>query len=271
MVQQQLVDYIKDQFKVGVGEDVLRGALLEAGWSEADIDDSVKSARGAAGPPASVSPPTKMDVAGAPIVMSDLMPGTSKMEIIAAKPEVEKAGKTSELEARPSAKLPKFGAKTVVIILVVLLVAAAGAAIFFYTRAKSAEDKLTVILGASDATKSQIADLTKANGDLTSQVSSLTNAKQELEGNLSFFVVPAGLSATSEVSVAFSGILAGGVKSAYTLTATSGIMISVQNYKDEKVDAALKPLAGQTVQISGTHTLGSQNVTVTAVNGNPVQ
>jgi len=278
MVQRQLVDYIKAQIKAGVSKDELRRALLGAGWSETDVDDSINGAAEAAPAVSAPSVSGGPVLAGSPIIVSDLIPNVSKMEVIAAKPEQTKNA-ASEPKARLSVKLPKPDRKTIIIIVVaVVALGLAGASVYFYMQLKSVEDKLTALSvagGASDSKivtlNSQIADLTKTNDDLASQASSLTNANKEFTDELSFFAVPEGSSASSSVSVDFSGVLEGGGKNEYSIAATSGIKVFVGNSKEAAVDAVLKPLLGQTVRISGTHTLSSREVTVTSVNGNSVQ
>ena len=139
-------------------------------------------------------------------------------------------------------------------------------------------DSLRVANGAADAAKSQVVDLNakmddlqKVNDALTKTNDDLMSANSELTDDLSFFVVPADSSASSGLSVVFGGVLAGGGKNEYSVTATSGLKVFVKNSADANVDAALSPLVGQAVQISGTHALGSREITITAVNGNSVQ
>src|SRR5882724_4730935 len=55
MINQQLVDYIKQQLQAGVSKDVVRKALVDAGWPAADIDDSMKTGDSVASPAAAVS------------------------------------------------------------------------------------------------------------------------------------------------------------------------------------------------------------------------
>ena len=43
MIQQQIVEYAKAQLGFGISEEVIKGALMEAGWGISDIDDSIKS------------------------------------------------------------------------------------------------------------------------------------------------------------------------------------------------------------------------------------
>lgn len=48
MVQDQLVDYISSQMKLGVSRDAIRSALVSAGWVAADVDDTLKKVEGGA-------------------------------------------------------------------------------------------------------------------------------------------------------------------------------------------------------------------------------
>lgn len=282
MAQQQLVDYIKAQLKVGVGKEEMRRTLLDAGWVGTDVDDALRSAVGRDAVSSNNSSKTAAD--GKPIVVSDLIPSTSEMEIVTAEPVSvgEKSAESTNPKTRfnmPSIKLSKFDLKiTVIVALAAVAVGFGVAAAYFYWQTNSLSDKLIVLTGAGEAAKSQVedlsnrvSDLTKVRDDLTKTNNDLINAKEELEENLSFFAVPEGLSASSEAAVTFSGVVGGGGKSAYSLMATSGIKILIANSKDANVDAALKALLGQTAQISGTHVPGSQNVTITAVNGASVQ
>ena len=43
MIQNQLIEYINNQTKLGVSRDAIRSALVGAGWSAADVDDTLKS------------------------------------------------------------------------------------------------------------------------------------------------------------------------------------------------------------------------------------
>src|SRR6266481_5047975 len=42
MVQQQLIEYISSQVKLGVTKDALKSSLITAGWAQADVDDTMK-------------------------------------------------------------------------------------------------------------------------------------------------------------------------------------------------------------------------------------
>lgn len=58
MVQDQLVEYISSQLKIGVSRETIRAALVGAGWAVADVEDTLKKVEGASKPatPASTTP-----------------------------------------------------------------------------------------------------------------------------------------------------------------------------------------------------------------------
>src|SRR5258708_3557009 len=47
MVQDQLVDYISSQMKLGVTRDAIKSSLVGAGWQAMDVEDTLKKAEGA--------------------------------------------------------------------------------------------------------------------------------------------------------------------------------------------------------------------------------
>lgn len=46
MVQDQLVDYVSSQMKLGVSRDAIKSALISAGWVSADVEDTIKKVEG---------------------------------------------------------------------------------------------------------------------------------------------------------------------------------------------------------------------------------
>lgn len=274
MVQQQLVDYIKSQLKLGATREAIKSNLLGAGWASADVDDSMKAAE----PVISATGATGA-TAGAPIIVSDLMSGNSKLEVVAS---VNKAGEKAAVSKKEDKKisLPKVkmsGAAIAVIVLAVVALGSAGTAAFFYLNNRSLSDKAAVLSQQNDAANSKIAglnsqvsDLTTNNSNLNSEVASLTSANAELRTSLSFLFVPPSVSSTVEVSVDVKGVLSV-LRSQYVLVDAEGVKIYIINSKDSKVDAALKPLVGNSVEVVGTYYPGSPNVTVTSVNGASVQ
>ena len=43
MIQLQIVEYAKAQLSLGISEEVIKSALIDVGWVQADVDDSIRS------------------------------------------------------------------------------------------------------------------------------------------------------------------------------------------------------------------------------------
>ena len=50
MVQDQLVEYISSQLKLGVARDTVKSALVGVGWAQLDVEDTLKKVEGGAAP-----------------------------------------------------------------------------------------------------------------------------------------------------------------------------------------------------------------------------
>jgi hypothetical protein len=85
MVQEQLVEYVSSQLKLGVSRDAIKAALIGAGWATADVEDTLKKLEGAAKPAAPVS--------GIPASVTPV--GTSSN--ISSKPASSPAGSPSSI------------------------------------------------------------------------------------------------------------------------------------------------------------------------------
>jgi len=269
MVQQQIVDYIKAQLKAGVGKDAVRNALMGVGWPEKDVEDSIKSVESAK-EAAPATTPT--------ILVSDLIGGSKSEVAQTAKsaPYSEAAPKTIEtlqVEEKPKTKFSK--PTILIVVLSVIVVGLAAASVFLYLRYQSENDALSsensiAAAKISDLT-AQINTVNTARDALSAQNVSLSGENQTLKTELSLLVAPL-ISATStatssEATAALKGALSGGGKTPYAITTANGVKVYVKNYKDEKVDAALKPLLGQEVELVGTYVPGSKEMTVSSVNG----
>jgi hypothetical protein len=170
------------------------------------------------------------------------------------------------------------GGKVLKIVEAVVIVGLAALSGFLYFQNSALSAKVNGLGGQSTDVASQIANLTAqvqafttSDANLNTQVSSLSTENADLQTNLSFVAIPisnpsstASVATTTEAQV--SGILHGGSAS-YTLTTSYGVKVYVKNSSDVKVSAALAPLVGTNVQLSGTHLVGSANLTVTSVNG----
>ena len=50
MVQDQLVEYISSQMKLGIARDAIKSALVGVGWAPLDVEDTLKKVEGGAAP-----------------------------------------------------------------------------------------------------------------------------------------------------------------------------------------------------------------------------
>ena len=77
MVQDQLVDYISSQLKLGVSREAIKSALVSAGWVGGDVEDTLRKVEGGAGPqPVAMSQPvaTKAVASGGGAIMGGARP-----------------------------------------------------------------------------------------------------------------------------------------------------------------------------------------------------
>jgi len=311
MVQDQLVEYISTQLKLGVSRDAIKSALTGVGWVPLDVEDTLKKVESAAAPASvqpAVAPKTVQPISSAAspskfvsfsmpgtvasptknpepqtVRVSDLVSATapasgtplgSSPKIISSgvMKDMSKAplsGASSALTVSPVQKKRGIGLfGMLAIILIVLLGALAG---YLFMQNNKLNAGLQVQSGQSQSvvqnSASQIQELNASNAALTAEIASTTAANQNLMTNLSFFVLPVGMSATS-TPVSVSGVLAAGLgKNTYLITTSYGVKVYVKNSADQGVAAALEPLLGTTVQLAGTYIPGTPNVTVTSVNG----
>ena len=190
-------------------------------------------------------------------------------------PKMNMAGSDLTMPAgRPRGK----GGLIMKIVGIILILGFGGAAGYFYYQNLGLSSQITSLGGESNNVNAQLSSLntqmqvmTASNTALSSQIDSLTMENGMLVANLSFAVVPPLGKGTGPETISIAGTLAL-VKSAYQLMTPYGVLVFVQNSKDPKVDSALKPLLASTssVTLAGTHVPGTQYLTVTTVNGNPL-
>ncbi len=119
----------------------------------------------------------------------------------------------------------------------------------------------------------QLQGLLASDTQLTAEVISLQKENNDLKTNLSFLLLPAGTigGTPANETVSVSGPLKQKAEQ-FSLTTVYGVTVYVKNSTDPLVIAALKPLVASStvVTLAGTHATGSQFLTVTSVNGNPL-
>lgn len=317
MVNQQLRDYVSEQLRLGVAKEAVRGALIESGWAQADVNEVMQSGTGAPAEIKPVAPPAiamaqKPTIAVQPAVQpvrviqpavvaqpvrvsqpavafvkpaqsmasqtTDIVqpktnpfpvspkanmgtPGTNPVSVSAASGA---AAKPVSLGASIAAKTPDRG-KLPMIVMIVLALLLGSAAAYFYMQTSDLQVRVSSLSAESETARTQAGALAKERDSLIGRMASLSSESRDLAVNLSFFVAPGG--AEGQQAVAFGGTLGSGDKGIYTVKTARGVVVSIKNSRDALVEKALKPLVGTMVQISGTHTAGSREVTVLAVNG----
>ncbi len=299
MIQDQLVDYISSQLKLGVSRDAIKAALISAGWLAADVEDTLKKVDGGA----PTQQPAAMKPAGAMSVGSSFgaSPAASAKntepqmirvsDLVSSSPAKSSpsqfGGKISgnSFEASPAARVKATGSSSGVlaasggdkkiliggIVAVVLIVLFGGLAGYFYSINAGLAAQVATLNGASGSVNTQLSAL-KSQFDasstaLAAQIATLTSANADLALDLSFYVTPSGsiLTTGTTLPITVSGLLSNGGKAPYIVTTSHGAKIFVANSADAKIAAQLKPLIGTTVQLIGTYVPGSDQMTVASV------
>jgi hypothetical protein len=333
MIQDQLVEYISSQLKLGISRDAVKSALVGVGWAPLDVEDTLKKVEGATMSPAAqpIVPPKTAEVAGtvasaspkfvsfsAPgmvvgqtknpepqqtVRVSDLVSSVAPVsgtptatanasKVAPAMTMSADIGKTSAItQKNPLSKVPsagnfsayaapmvqkKSGSKLVEILEAVVVVVLCCLAGYLFYKNNNLNNQLQAIngqnQGIAQGSATQLQMLDASNTALTTEVASITAENQDLMTNLSFFILPTGSSSTvSSTQVSVSGVLSAGLgKNTYIVTTQYGAKTYVKNSSQSGVAAALQPLLGTTIQISGTYIPGTPNITVTSINGSPI-
>ena len=93
MVQDQLVEYVSSQIKLGISRDAIKSALVGVGWAPLDVEDTLKKVEGGAvsAPVQPVTPLKTMDAvsgaAASPKPVSFSMPGIAAGQIKNLEPQ----------------------------------------------------------------------------------------------------------------------------------------------------------------------------------------
>jgi len=200
MVQDQLLEYISSQTKLGVARDTIRAALTGAGWAAADVEDTLKKVEGAAKPagapttmagsataftmgagsatgvgadtaragsvspksftPSSMGGPSMVSMGSSP-KMSDLVSSSSPAKV-SPKMSPASMGSTSAAAASFVASTPKAkgGISMMRIVGIVLIVVLAALAGFFYYENTSLSRQVSTVGKESSDVSTQLATLT---------------------------------------------------------------------------------------------------------------
>lgn len=283
MANQQLVDYIKGQATAGVSEADIKKILKDAGWPDTEVEEGFKSSKGSpvlgavAASPISASQPVAAKPVGTVKVEPKAEPkkdsmsfdfmtnpgGTAGASAGASRGKEDKPLSVSS-DPAPAGK-PSMLPWIVAGIAIVLMLGVGG---YFYMQSNSASSETASLTAANASLTSQLAAL--RSGSVSSADLDTANAdKAELLSELSLFV-NSGTGTSTSAKFDLKGLI-GFAKSQYTLTTANNLVLTVKNSKDLKVDIALKPLIGGTAQVSGTHTVGTYEITAEGLNGAPFE
>jgi len=284
MIQDQLVDYINSQIKLGVTNDAIKATLTGAGWQTVDVEDTFKKVEAAKiAQPISAMPitakPAEPVVLSKPVVfsaatnpepqtikVSDLISSAAPVSSSPAKPvaskspltgptmnatvaAVAKSANTFQAASYPASKSHGSGGAFITEIILAVVVIAVGAfAGFLYMQNNSLNSQLGTLNGQSSGVTSQLstlqAEMAASTTALTAQVSSMNVESQELQSELSFYAVPSSSVTGATSTAVLHGIVSGGGKVPYVIIATYGAKVYIANSKVAGVIAALAPLLG---------------------------
>jgi cell division protein FtsL len=302
MANQQLIDYIKQQFKVGVSKVVIRDALIAAGWTQTDIEDAMKSFE------------VKIPSAIPSIVTSDIFqpkdmpifePGKSKSAVPSiersrsaeeikkeetSKPKSEsviqikdtvvlkKSESKAEPQPKPFSKAPATISLSVIknspwrlvlmIVMAAVIIALAGIGVILYKNNLGLQKQIEDINISNGKLENTIISLNQTIKDSNTGLTALKAEKEDLEAQLLIFAILS--TSTEPMPVTVKGLLSGGEKTSYSVTTAKGITVYVKNSKEANVNSALKPFLGTNIEISGTHAQGSRDITVAKINNQEI-
>jgi hypothetical protein len=228
MVQDQLLDYISSQMKLGVSRDAIKSALVTAGWVSADVEDTLKKLEGSGatamqpGSPSSAKPAqsaSAMSAAAKPgepqmIRVSDLVSNTSVAPVTSvttkatmssgigmAKNDTTKfagkiSGNTFEA-ASPAMSSGSSGGKKGLIMGAIggiIILGLAGLAWYFYSGNAGLAAQVASLTSDSATVKAQLttlqSQLDASSTGFAAQIATLTDANADLALNLSFYAAP---------------------------------------------------------------------------------
>jgi len=229
MIQDQLVEYISSQIKLGISRDAIKAALIGAGWKAEDVDETLKKVDGGAsavatqpivaasqpvqsstsasktsspftsfspsdivGETKNVQPQAKPQIQARPITMNDFVSGPAQD---LAKPYLNKKMDTT-VSGMTGVTRKSKGDMVAIIIEAVIMIALAGLSGYLYFQNKNLDVKISGLNGQGTDVATQLTNLngqlqtfSGANASLTAQVASLTAQNVDLQTNLSFFTV----------------------------------------------------------------------------------
>lgn len=307
MANQQLVTYIKQQLQLGEAEAPIKNSLRSVGWSDADIVDAFKDVSPSAqviSPSVSLSPatpnfqtpktsaptePKKIDLgAFAPQSAPSMSRATASPAVVSF--TTQKPVETFSPSASPMANVSSGESKKSswvgTVLMGIVIVALAALSGLLYKNNTELQAKVTEFSNQVSALSGKVTTTGEGTAELNQRIARLEDDVKNLDSQLALFL-PLTMATTtvnstsspsstpvivsSPVPLTLKGTLGGGGKSNYVLTTSKNISVNIKNSKDVRVDAMLKPMLGSPVELTGIPTSGAREISVTHVNGAPIQ
>jgi TolA-binding protein len=266
MANSQLTAYVTAQLDKGVSRDAIAQALIGAGWMQADVDaaitEVVQQRASSATSPAAASP-----------VAAAAQPAVTEQSYTAAQPAASSNAVTPASFFSTTGSTPVDGSIAIapkksmawlfILVGVILAIGIVGGIVYAFFMGGSAD--IPTITDQNSG--QQLSTLQQERDQLQGQVSELSSNITDLENQLGIFKT----STDATVPLTIRGTLATTTANVYTLRTNRDVVLTVANATNAAVAAALSPLVGAEVELSGTHAPVSTLLTVTSVNGSPIQ
>jgi uncharacterized protein Smg (DUF494 family) len=307
MANQQLVDYLKEQLKIGISRDNLKQTLLNVGWNSSDIDDAFKAIDNE-NLNKSVEEPKIQETN-----LVNLKELSQNKDFSKEKPqdtpkyiskesfisqsepvfEIKSDTKTppsnqttfsktnlntSELQSQPQQikieTLPphhkKF--KVVIYILFGLVIVGFLVLIFFlYQRNSNLENQLNTLISQKGDLENKSQGINQTMSEIQKQVTSLKEENKNLTSEKLDLLGQLLLfsQSTSSLDVELSGHLLL-EKGQYILKTSQNILVAIKNSKDEKVKTVLNSFVDKDIKLKGTRTPGLREIIITDINNQQI-
>lgn len=280
MANSQLTAYVSAQLDKGVARDAITQALVGAGWMQADVDAALSEVMASrATSPVTATPATAaaasttmqpaMGMSASPAMGSPM--AASSMSTSAANTPVTPAAFFSATPATTAvgAEITESPRRSLtwVFVLAGILIALAlvGGGTYYYFMGGQSTD-LSQLNPINNTAAQDLATAQQERDQLRAEVGTLSASVSDLENQLSFFQTTTTTSTVATVK----GTLGTTTTNTWILTTSRNVVITVSNSKDAAVAAALLPLKGAEVELTGTHAPVSALLKVTVVNGTAV-
>ncbi len=294
MINQELVNYIKERIKGGAKEGEIHQSLLNVGWTEADIQEAFLMAKNEINiAPKTVELPkvetkkeefinvvdltkTQKEQKGEKVVSPDMFGGeTEKVIKIENRPEKEiSKNQASVFESQPvkinlNSMQPSHKKFKIIFYVVIglFILGLIGLSVFLYLDKNKIEKQLVTSNSQQGDFESQIKSLTQTINqtqqevnNLKQQNNDLLNQNNDLKNQLLLFS-----QSTSSLEVILEGDLLY-EKNQYLLKTSAGLMVNIKNSKDKDVANVLNQFKNQKIKIKGMRTPGLREITISEIN-----